>query len=917
MELKYLKYGVERVFRIIDSNENYNFILKKTIEKIGYEDIELMNTIDRKQYVYEYLDNYFKKYIVKIYIFVDNYEILFYGETLNNKKELEFLQKKAYLYTNGIEICNIGDLKINKTTSLKKDDVKSILKVLDPLLNDDRIKTRSHLRQLILYVTAYVNFSFSLSEIKNNIFYIIVANDHSPIPVAFSMIAKELGIERIYIQHAEISKSFPELDFEYNILRNKSSLEIYKEIGIKANIKPIIISRYKKDFSIENLQENLNRIKNTNVINIVIYLTGTYKQDKVKLLVEMLKRNSGIESIIIKLHPNGNKEGLENIGVELSLHNILNQHIAIVANSSVVIELLHKGIPVVQNFEIDSILEDYYGFVSSGIVKKIHISEAYRDFWSNTEYDREWLYKYSYYNSSAIKSEKQFNIAQLNKILYNLDGSFSREDYLYDLYLRISPITFLNTIKTFKDLNEFNLVKKFEFMFNKRDPYFNEILEKIDLVETFSLSLIWLILKKNDWTGYQIPSKTENKIIKFLYEYTSTNKTNIKLHCKLMDNLLNYFIRVKNIDNIKIFWNIKSCLKKDNLHINKRIALKNLMQEFSEKDVIKIESLYHNLSEFHRFKLEFSTMNEFEFQKNNFSHHIIKDKFIALAPKNVSKEFQEIDSLFYQKLNKHKQYLDVKWNRSQRKELLRYISDKIKTKQPFSFIRLSDGEGYNFNKKNIFSNSDRSNRERHWWGIEIEDDIANSIKQKNLEAIKNADLIGIPTVYRFIRDHTDKSTSLSQSLTGRGLLEVIWGLIDSDLNPMFTDDKANLALFTNKKDLLHLASFADKVIFIGSASPKIIKDIFNGIKINIISTKTHFKTTNNVKYVDNKKPLPYEFNNILKEIDYCVSKGDLVIVAAGVVGKMFIGKAKSKGAVALDIGSALDQLVGAGIHSLH
>ena len=917
MKLKYLLDGIERVFKIIDSNENYNIILKKTLIKNNYEDIELMDSMDRKQYIYKYLDKYFKKYIIRKYIITDKCEILFYGETLNNKKELKFLQDKANFYTKGIEISNIGNFKITKTTSLKKDDIEYILKVLNPILNDDRIKTKSHLRQLILFVTSFLNFYFSLSEIKNNIFYMIVANDHSPIPVAFSMVAKELGIERVYLQHAEVSKSFPELDFEYNILRNQLSLDTYAKIGIKAKKKPIVISRYKKDFDIKNLQENLNKIKNSNKIDIVIYPTGTYKQDTIKLLVQMLKKNIAIGNIIIKLHPNGHKVGLENIGVELSQHDVLKHHIAIVGNSSVVIELLHKGIPVVQNFEIDSISEDYYGFVSSKIVKKINISEVYRNFWLNIKYDKEWICNYSYYNPSALKFKKQFNIAQLNRILYDLNGSYSREDYLYDLYLRISPITFLNGIGTFSDLNEFNLIKKFEFMFNQRDPYFNEILEKVDLIKTFSLSLIWLILKKNDWTGYEISSQTENLIIKFLYNYNSQNKLNLKTHCKLIDNLLNYFIRMKKIDKIKTLWSIKTCLKKNNLHINKRIALKKLIEEFHDENLISREDLHHNLSQFHRFKLEIATMNEFEFEINKFSHNMIKDRFVSLAPKSVSEEFKELDSLFYQKLNKSPQYLDIKWNKNQKEDLLIQIINKIKNKVPFSFIRLSDGEGYNFNNKNIFSKNDRSNRERHWWGIEIEDEVANSIKEKNLIAIKNADLIGVPTVYRFIRDHTDKSTSLSQSLTGRGLLEVIWGLIDSDMNHMYTDDKANLALFTNKKDLLNLASFADKVIFIGSASPKIIKNIFKDIKIHIISTKTHYKTTNNVKYVDNKKPLPYEFDNILNEIDYCVNKGDLVIVAAGVVGKMFIGKAKLKGAVALDIGSALDQLVGAGIHSLH
>ncbi len=56
---------------------------------------------------------------------------------------------------------------------------------------------------------------------------IVQANDHSPARVALSMVAKALGIPRIYVQHAEVSPAFPPLDMDHAVLRNARSLATY------------------------------------------------------------------------------------------------------------------------------------------------------------------------------------------------------------------------------------------------------------------------------------------------------------------------------------------------------------------------------------------------------------------------------------------------------------------------------------------------------------------------------------------------------------------------------------------------------------------------------------------------------------------------------------------------------------------
>ena len=73
----------------------------------------------------------------------------------------------------------------------------------------------------------------------------------------------------------------------------------------------------------------------------------------------------------------------------------------------------------------------------------------------------------------------------------------------------------------------------------------------------------------------------------------------------------------------------------------------------------------------------------------------------------------------------------------------------------------------------------------------------------------------------------------------------------------------------------------------------------------------------NTKYANSSQSLPKVYGQIREEIAASIVPGDLVLVAAGIIGKIFLGDAKLAGGVALDIGTCLDAWVGAKIQSLH
>ena len=76
-------------------------------------------------------------------------------------------------------------------------------------------------------------------------------------------------------------------------------------------------------------------------------------------------------------------------------------HVAIVANSSVVIELLDVGIKVYQCFSLDDIPKDYYGFVDQGISCEVFIAELPNIFWKNVFFDQLWFERFAKYSPNV------------------------------------------------------------------------------------------------------------------------------------------------------------------------------------------------------------------------------------------------------------------------------------------------------------------------------------------------------------------------------------------------------------------------------------------------------------------------------------------------------------------------------------
>lgn len=314
--------------------------------------------------------------------------VLFFGATANNEREFYFFSGEVKPL--GIDYSRAVNLSFADTRQYveRQEEVtcKLLLSYLAGMFTR-KLECNSVVADVLLAYCKYFYrfFCFFLQEPKQLPRLAVVANDHSASAVAFSMVMKLFGVPRVYLQHAEVSPRFPALDFEYAILRNHHSARIYR--GIKRpRGKVYIVSR-------QRAQSDFEKIFRLDVgrVAIVIYLTALFIPAQLLAVVEALRRNPNVSNVQVKFHPRTSPELQAAVAsVTLAEQTPSFDHIAIVANSSIAIELLSAGIKVFQLFALDDIGADYYGFTARGLTPEISFSDLEQSFWQCPFYTESW-----------------------------------------------------------------------------------------------------------------------------------------------------------------------------------------------------------------------------------------------------------------------------------------------------------------------------------------------------------------------------------------------------------------------------------------------------------------------------------------------------------------------------------------------
>jgi len=263
-------------------------------------------------------------------------------------------------------------------------------------------------------------FNYLDKYIKDFPEHAVVANDHSPEPLAFVTIAKLRGAKITYLQHGHISTLFPPLfRFDLSVLYGEKSKEVYKSIGKASH--DIALSGYKYSLAkrLVPCPKNFHVTIFPNIID----------ESRLEKVLDQLKMNSEVKHIYIKPHPLHqiskkfknritSKNYIEILPHDFDFRPIT--HLGIAGNSSIHIELLSEGITTLYSDELDNIDFDYYNFIGSKAVmyyKDLSTvsSKSINEFYQDTK----WRENVSQFDSSFLSKDK------LNKELKKIKDFFS------------------------------------------------------------------------------------------------------------------------------------------------------------------------------------------------------------------------------------------------------------------------------------------------------------------------------------------------------------------------------------------------------------------------------------------------------------------------------------------------------------
>ena len=268
--------------------------------------------------------------------------------------------------------------------------------------------------------------------------------------------------------------------------------------------------------------------------------------------------------------------------------------------------------------------------------------------------------------------------------------------------------------------------------------------------------------------------------------------------------------------------------------------------------------------------------------------------------------------------------LDTDISRLEAVDLVSQLRARLRDRAPTSLIRVGDAESNALTYADEFARyapGDSAEREVVWWGRAIDDGARAALAGRVLDAMRNADVLGVPTLERILRDlKPDRREFLGNTRAGRGIRTVLRAL---DKGGALARPRALMISAHIQHDL---------------GEWDLYRDLFDGLR-DIVAVSCHagladaFHKRFNATIVQNIVVPPRHASlasfgmtemgpKILPEVlDETVAQlpadlaGRMVIVGAGYAGKVIVQEARKRGAVALDLGSVLDYWIGANTRS--
>ena len=268
----------------------------------------------------------------------------------------------------------------------------------------------------------------------------------------------------------------------------------------------------------------------------------------------------------------------------------------------------------------------------------------------------------------------------------------------------------------------------------------------------------------------------------------------------------------------------------------------------------------------------------------------------VFPPGGVVQRYEEV-------LHAHdRQWEPVFEHYSKNDEVLMQIGQAVRLGKPLSFVRLGEGEGYFFS----LEDHHRTYFERHWWGSDVSPEIRNELVEKGRQAVNSADLLGVPSQFRLF------ASAKSKSPHSAGLREVMDYVSQGGGADKLLTNTEYFWLVDKEKFKDQVVRPARKIVVISDKTLQEIQrfPIFEGISAPLTALNVPSHAQNLVRE-QAENPAGNNCQRILaldRELRLICGPKVLVLVSSGIAGKHLCHVAKTGGAVAVDVGAALQNL---------
>ncbi|MGQ9365932.1 glycosyltransferase [Azospirillum sp. A39] len=275
-------------------------------------------------------------------------------------------------------------------------------------------------------------------------------------------------------------------------------------------------------------------------------------------------------------------------------------------------------------------------------------------------------------------------------------------------------------------------------------------------------------------------------------------------------------------------------------------------------------------------------------------------------------------------------HIDTGWRRPPAEAVVERILEAHAARRPFSLVRLGDGEG-NFLPYPAahadFADGDRAATQCVWWGeARATGPAAGALSADLRAAVRNADVVGVPDLSRLcygLPIPTAEDPYLSWH-DYRGLLVILHHLLRGPgEGELFAPEQ----LITSCHIHADLSAWGlyerlfDRIrrVALVTCHPSLPDHLARrfGLSVSRVHAIPHESKYGAVfGYGEGEAHFPGVYERLMATLDVG-EPGEVVLVAAGFLGKMYCDRIKRRGGIALDIGSIADHWCRFATRSLH